>query len=435
MTAANHQTTQDKTVLLVDINSYFATMLQQENPNLRGKPVVVVKDLGRTCVIAASKEAKKYGIKTGSNVVRAKQLAPDLIEMKAEFDLYLSATRRLKKLFESIAPNMIVYSLDEAFIDISDCQRYLYPSPKELGEKIQDKIKAELGQWVTCNVGIGPNKFLAKMAAEISPKGSVFTINAQNLDPILAEVEFEDVCGIGSRLAHKLKIMNINHPYQIRFFEEQDLQPMFGPFWSKELLKMAYGQEPHHLQLLDSSDSKSSPTLTAKNDRMKSVSRSITLWELMDDEADIKRVLYNLTREVVYKVRKMRLAGRRVSASLWGSDYMSQLCWHDHITLSSYINHTQEMFELIWDKLYLNWQRQFKPIKFRVSLGLLESINKINQPLLPSWHQHEALEQALDQISHKYGLFTVRSGLLTNEKIIKPEVTGFLGDKAFQLAD
>ena len=152
----------------------------------------------------------------------------------------------------------------------------------------------------------------------------------------------------------------------------------------------------------------------------------------MDDEASIKRVLYNLTREVIYKVRRMNLAGRRVGVGLWGSDYMTQLSWHDHLTLSSYVNHTQEMFEIIWDKLYADWQRQFKPIKFRVSLSLLESSGKINQPLLPSWHQNEALEQALDQISHKYGLFTVRSGLLAKDKIIKPEVTGFLGDKAFQ---
>ena len=222
-------------MLLVDINSYFATLLQQENPKLRGKPVVIVKDLGRTCVIAASKEAKRKGVKTGCNIVQARQLAPQLIEMKAEFDLYLSATKKLSSLFLDLAPKVEIFSLDEAFIDVSDCRQNLYPDLEKLGVKIQKLIKHRLGEWVTANVGIGPNRLLAKMAAEIAPKERVFEINQYNRDAILATVGFEDVCGIGARLASKLARMNIFHPYQIRFYALEDLEPFFGPFWSREL--------------------------------------------------------------------------------------------------------------------------------------------------------------------------------------------------------
>lgn len=416
-------------VLLVDINSYFATLLQQENPKLRGKPVVIVKDLGRTCVIAASKEAKKLGIKTGSNLYQAKQLAPDLVELKAEFDLYLSATKKLKNLFESIAPRVIVYSLDEAFIDVSDCQQYLYADQtlKDLGRQIQAQIQQVLGPWVTSNVGISHNRFLAKMAAEISAKGAVFEISDHNLDAVLASVEFDDVCGIGRRLAAKLSKLNIHHPYQIRFFDEADLEPIFGPFWTQELFKMAYGQEPHHLALLDRELSDQPPV-------MKSVSRSITLWDLEDDEQQIKKILYNLTREVIYKVRQMNLMGRRISLALWGSHHLGDVSWRQHQTLGYYLNHTQEMFDWIYHQLYSSWHRSFKPIKLRVALSLLKPKAEVNPNLLPSWHQQEAVESALDEISQRYGLFAVRSGLLTkSDQIIKPEVTGFFGDKQYQL--
>jgi len=412
-------------MLLIDINSYFATLLQQENPFLRGKPVAIVKDLGRTCVIAASKEAKKLGIKTGTNIVQARQLAPDLLEVKAEFDLYLSATKKLIKLFQDIAPDVCIYSLDEAFIDVTHCQKHLYPDLHQLGYQIQDKIKTTLGEQVTANVGIGSNRLLAKMAAEISPKGSVFEINQDNLDAILAEVSFEDVCGIGFRLASKLARMGVFHPYQVRFYSVADLEPLFGPFWSRELLKIAYGEEPHHLQLLDLDNE------MLGQPRMKTVSRSITMWELVKSEDEIKRVLYNLTQEVIYKVRKMKMSGRQVGLSLYGSDFLS---WGEHQTFKYFISHTQEMFKVINDKLSRCWHQQFNPIKFRVYLGLLKPNEQVNPSLLPSWQKQELIETAVDQVTDRYGLFSIRSGLLLDwQKLIKPEVTGFLGDKSYQL--
>jgi DNA polymerase IV len=110
----------------VDINSYFATLLQQENPFLRNKPIGVVKDFGRTCLIAVSKEAKKKGIKTGCPLAEAKLLCPEIMAVPVNFEMCLSATIRLKKLFEALAPEVLIFSLDEAFINIGDCQ-LIYP--------------------------------------------------------------------------------------------------------------------------------------------------------------------------------------------------------------------------------------------------------------------------------------------------------------------
>lgn len=407
-----------KVILHVDINSYFATLLQQENPQLRGKPVGIVKDLGRTCVIAASKEAKVYGVKTGCTTTEAKDRCPHIQFLPAQFDRYLDATKRLQTVFEAIAPDVFIYSLDEAFIDITDCQTYLYPSPFKLGQTIQNKIKQELGEWVTCNVGIGPNRFLAKMASEIAPKGSILEVNDENKDFLLASVSFENTCGIGFRLEKKLKLLNVRHPYQIRFFSLNQLLPLFGPFWARELLKMAYGEEPHHLELLDQ-----------LQPHMKSVGRSITGYRLCASELQIKAILLNLTEEVTAKVRAMDLAGRYVGLHLSGNTHSYAV----HRTLKYYIRHTPEMFAILYDQLYQSWRRSFPIIRFAVRLGLLKPLTQLTQPLLPQAQKQERLSQALDAVNRKYGLFTAFPATLLNKPLIRPEVTGFLGDRQYQL--
>lgn len=405
-------------ILHVDINSYFATLLQQENPTLRGKPLGIVKDLGRTCVIAASKEAKQFGVKTGCTAGEARERCPQIQFLPAQFDRYLDATKRLQSLFETIAPNIFIYSLDEAFIDITDCQNYLHPDPFKLAQTIQQKIKHELGEWVTCNIGISHNRFLAKMASEAAPKGSILEVNQENKDLLLASVTFENTCGIGFRLEKKLKLLNVHHPYQIRFFSFQQLLPLFGPFWAQELLKMAYGEEPHHLKLLDQPLS-----------HMKSVGRSITGYRLYDNETEIKAILLNLTEEVTAKVRAMRLAGRFVGLHLWGHDRSFKA----HRTLQYFIRHTPEMFGILYDQLYRPWHRPFRIIKFAVRLSLLEPIEQLTQPLLPQTQRQERLSSAIDTVNQKYGLFTAYPATLLGKPLIRPEVTGFLGDRLYQL--
>lgn len=409
------------TILHIDINSYFATMLQQENPYLRGKPLGVVKDVGRTCIIASSKEAKKFGVGTGSLLKDARLVCPQIITLPATFGRYLDATKRLYQVFRQVAPEVTVYSLDEAFIDITDCRQHLYPDPQALGRQIQAMIKQELGEWVTCNVGISHNRLLAKMASEINGNNSVSVINEQNLDAVLASVDFRKVCGIGYRLEKKLHSWGITNPYLIRFHTETELASLVGPFWAGELLKIAYGKEPHHLELLDQ-----------PRKHMASVGRSITGYKLVDDEPTIQRVLYNLTEEVTHKARQMGLAGRHIGVYLYGG-HTDHRSWYAHRTLQYHTQQSTEMFEVLYHQLYQAWNRDFPVIKFGVRLGQLHPVDQLTPSLLPAWQRRQRLSQAQDAVAQKYGLFTLRSGLLLRQPIVRPEVTGFLGDKEYQL--
>ena len=111
-----------KTILHLDMNSYFATVEQQTRPELRGKPVGVIKALGRGCIIAASVEAKKYGVKTGTTVWEAKKLCPHIVLVPSDMNKYFAMTKKLIRMADDYSPAVEVFSIDEFFLDITDTQ-------------------------------------------------------------------------------------------------------------------------------------------------------------------------------------------------------------------------------------------------------------------------------------------------------------------------
>lgn len=439
----------------IDINSYFATLLQQEIPSLRGKPLGVVKDKGRTCLIATSKEAKVFGVKTGMPLKEALILCPHIKVMPTFFSMYLSATKKLKILFESLSPDIDIFSLDEVFIYYTPI-RTIHPCPMAFAQLISKNIKEILGEWVTCSIGIAETKFLAKMAGETAKPNSITLVsdsasvsasglvsasvsvsdsdsetntdtesntetNTKVVDKIdlLSTTTFKDVCGIGYRLGAKLEALGAYTPYTINFLDDETLEKHFGSFWVKELRKMGKGEEPHLL---------SKPR---DNEHMKSVSRSITCAKkTWNDERSIKQLLYNLTYEAMNKARKMQLAGRLVYLGFRGDEQR----WGTHMTLGHYVFHSQEFFDIMFHQLYRKWENPFAVVKCTVGMGMLKPWEKLATPYFPEFEKQEHLESAMNTINTRYGAFTIRSGLLTSRKeIIWPEVTGFFGDKDYYL--
>jgi len=414
----------------IDINSYFATVLQQENPLLRGRPVGVVKDAGRTCMIAASKEAKQFGVKTGCPAAEARRLAPNIVFVPAAFSTYLHTTKVLQEVFCRFVPRPELYSLDEAFLDLRDCAR-LYPDPQVLAQTLQREVRLALGEWVTCNVGIGKTRFLAKLASEVAPKGSVFQITPENRWQIFAETPFADVCGIGVRLERKLAEIGVTNLFLLSLCSQAELERCVGPWWAKELQAMVTDKE---VQLL---------TRINAPGHMKSVGRSITGWTLCESETEIRRILRNLTEEVTFKCRRMKLAGRQVNVALWGSwsgggssgwgRVERAPFWSAFRTLKEPIRQAAEMFALV-QEFCAGRAERFPVIKFAVNLSLLERWDPEPVPLFPQSARRLAAAHAVDAINERFGLFTVRPASLLGP-VIRPEVTGFLGDKKYQMGE
>ena len=145
----------------IDFNSYFATVEQQANPRLRGKPVGVTGGdrMKRTVLGAASIEAKRFGVRTGMQIWEAKKLCPHIILVKGDSDKYLETTKRFLNILKDYSPNLEVFSIDEVFLELSQHNNLI-----SIAQEIKSKIRTEVGDYITCSIGISYNKLMAKLA-------------------------------------------------------------------------------------------------------------------------------------------------------------------------------------------------------------------------------------------------------------------------------
>lgn len=410
---------------LIDMNSYFATLEQQANPYLRGKPVGILKEAGRSCVIAASQEAKLLGVKTGEYLGEARKKAPGLITVPADFDRYFHNTKKLHTLFTELSPDVDLFSLDEAFLDLTSC-RTLYPDAQAFFKVSQKRIQETLGSWVTFSLGLGSNRLQAKLGSELSPKNGYFELTEENLEGILMETKVGEICGIGFRLAKRLNLLGITHVYQLNFCDDAYLFEHFGPHWGAQLRLIGQGKETHFLNLRQ-----------RPPEHMKSVSRSKTLFIPTRDPKYMEQMLYNLAEDMCFKARRMKLAGTDLGFSLrdtegehWGGKVHLRQRW---------VAHTDEVFSLlsgIFHDIYKSWLPRELPtkiIKAGVWLGGLRPTEELPTSWLPENAKQAKIFKAIDQVNEKHGLYTVTSGKLLNFRIIRPEVTGYLGDKTYQM--
>ena len=213
-------------ILHLDMDSYFASVEQQFNQKLVGKPVGVLKALGRTCVIAASREAKKFGVKTGTTVWDAKILCPQIVFVPANFDRYFLVTKKFIAICENFSPYIEVFSIDELFMDVTESQKF-FGGVQNLCDQIKKQIKEQIGEYITCTIGISYNRLLAKLASGINKPDGLFEITFENRAQVLFSVKLTDICGIGFRLGKRLLSMGIKNFKTLQEIPIEFLQSSF----------------------------------------------------------------------------------------------------------------------------------------------------------------------------------------------------------------
>lgn len=195
--------------LFLDLNSYFASVEQQCRPELRGKPVAVVPlETDSTCAIAASYEAKAYGIKTGTLIYEAKRLCPELICIKADHARYVEYHHRILEEIEHYLPITEVASIDEVACALDRTQR-TPESAAALAHAIKTGIRNHVGDFIRCSIGLAPNRFLAKVATELEKPDGLVTILPEDIPGKLLSLTLRDIPGIGSNMQHRLEANGI----------------------------------------------------------------------------------------------------------------------------------------------------------------------------------------------------------------------------------
>lgn len=232
--------------LFVDLNAYFASVEQQERPELRGKPVAVVPLVTpNTVCIAASYEAKPFGVKTGVKVREAQRLCPQLALVEARPQLYVEYHHAILEAVETCVPIASVMSIDEAACRLLGQERWL-PNALALAQAVKQAIRG-VGETLRCSVGLAPSRYLAKVASDMHKPDGLTTLLAEDLPQALLKLELRDLPGIGPRTEKRLEARGLRTVAQLCQLDRAGLRAAWGSVWGERLwdwLRGADYEEP-----------------------------------------------------------------------------------------------------------------------------------------------------------------------------------------------
>ncbi len=191
-----------RVILHVDMDAFYASVEQRDDPSLRGKPVLVGGREGRGVVCAASYESRKFGCRSAMPMSQAMRLCPQAIVVKPRFDAYTAASRAMHAIFGRYSPEIEPLSLDEAFIDVTDSLA-IFGTGRRIGEEIRAAVRSELA--LSCSVGVAPNKFAAKIASDLEKPDALVVLEAEGLADRLAPLSIERMWGVGPVAAAELR--------------------------------------------------------------------------------------------------------------------------------------------------------------------------------------------------------------------------------------
>ncbi|KPL00016.1 MAG: hypothetical protein AMJ91_05640 [candidate division Zixibacteria bacterium SM23_73_3] len=295
-------------ILHVDMDAFFASVEQKERPWLVGKPVVVGGDPQKRhgVVAAASYAAREYGIKAGMPLLTAKRLCPHAIFLiGTDGDKYEYVSSHLLGIFYQFTPQVEPYSIDEAFLDITGCER-LFGPPAQLAKRLKEKIKKQLG--LSCSVGIAPNKLLAKLASSLNKPDGLTLISRDKIKEILSPLEVTKLCGIGDKTERVLSSLGIHTLGELASY------PV-------EVLKRKFGKNGEWLHLV-ANGIDCSPVFSQIMPE-KSMGHQRTLPEDITQPEDINSVLLALSSMVARRLREKRFVGRTITLRVRYSDFVS----------------------------------------------------------------------------------------------------------------
>lgn len=403
-----------KTILHIDFNSYFATVEQQANPKLRGKPIGVTGGdrMKRTVLGAASVEAKKFGVKTGMQIWEAKQLCPQIILVPGDSDKYLETTKRFLNIIKDYSPFVEIFSIDEVFLELPS----LSGPALNVAQEIKKRIKSEIGEYITCSIGISYNKLMAKLAGSLKkPDGLVTIPDQETAIKILDQVELDEICGIGSRIKKRLNNLGILNFTDLR---KVPLAALLASFKS-------YGQILYNMSRgIDYS----TVLPFYEKAEVKSIGHRHTIDHDTADKTKIKQITLKLTELIARKLRAKKLTGKTVSCWYRNADFTG----NGMQTTIAYTNDGLAIFKASWTIFHKIWLGE-KIRMIGISIANLKPENPQNLSLLPESKSQQIIMQTIDKINDKFGEFTLQRGILLGSNKIRRQPNPFLADRRFKL--
>ncbi|HEU5457848.1 MAG TPA: DNA polymerase [Terracidiphilus sp.] len=229
--------------LFVDLNSYFASVEQQVRPELRSRPVGIVPMMAdTTCCIAASYEAKAFGVRTGTIVADAKKMCPEITLVEARHELYVDYHHRIVEAVESCVPVAAVLSIDEMACRLIGRERPLLAA-LDLGRRVKARIREQVGETLRSSVGLATNRYLAKIASDMEKPDGLVALPLDILPEALAQLTLRDLPGIGARTEKRLNAKGITTMPQLLALNAEQSGELWGSVWGQRLFHWLRGQD------------------------------------------------------------------------------------------------------------------------------------------------------------------------------------------------
>jgi DNA polymerase IV len=367
--------------IVIDMNSYFASAEQQLRPELRNKPIAIVAvQAESTSAIAASKEAKAFGVKTGTRVSDARVLCPNIQFIQARPEKYIEIHNKIVEAVESCIHVSDVMSIDEMRCNLTGRDR-LEPEARKIALQIKAAIKASVGPFLTSSIGIAPNPMLAKVASDMQKPDGLTVINTEDLPHKLHALQVRDLPGVGAKMENRHRMAGLGTMEALCSAPEARLasvwqSPLMGKLWYQQLR----GQDV-------------APRPTQKS----SVGHSHVLPPEMRNWDDAHRVITCMLHKAAARLRKMDYFADLLAVDI---AYIDGRHFNQHVHLDG-SRDTLSMIRAMkpaWDS---RWPGT--PLKVGVVLSGLETAASATQPLFQKSENLGKLAQAMDKINDKFG--------------------------------
>lgn len=397
-------------VMHIDLNSCFASVEQQANPLLRGKPVAVAAyTTSRGCILAASTEAKRFGVKVGLRVGEGRLVCPGLIVLPPDPDKYRYVNRKLFALFKSYTEKAEMKSIDEAVLDfrwsipMRDIAKIEVSSRmRESAIEIKRRIKADIGDWLTVSVGIAPNRFLAKTASSLHKPDGLSEICKNNIEQVLKDLELEDLCGIDRGFGKRLRLYGILTPVHMYHAPVSLLCQAFSSILGKWWWMRLHGWEIDDRQF-----------------PRRSFGQSYALYRpYKPDDARLHQILCQLVDKMSRRLRMSRCTASGVHVGCLYSDWRY---WHKSRMACRPLYGNQRIYAVAKSVL-IEAPKKFVRI-ISVSCYGLTSDSFLQLHLFEDEFKIWRLSEAIDRIQDRWGNGVVASArTLCSEQKIKDRI-------------
>lgn len=385
--------------LLLDMNSYFASVEQQMRPELRGRPIAVVPLVAdTTCCIAASYEAKKFGIRTGTPVGEAKRMCRGLMIVEARPPLYVETHHRIVEAVHSCIPVTAVLSIDEMECRLWKNEERLEDALK-LAAQIKQAIRSAVGEFLKCSIGLAPNRLLSKVAADWQKPDGLTVIEKHELPQRMFALPLRAFPGIGSRMEQRLLRAGITTTEHLYAQSASQL----GKVWGSRMLGDVWYRR------LRGEDLPDPPT------QRRSIGHSHVLPPELRNDRDARIVLLQLLDKAAMRLRKMDYLAGAVSIHL---DYVHHSGWagqrnvahcHDTPTLIHAVSE-------LWSE-----RAPGTPLKVGVVLGDLVAGRNLAVPLFDEDRRRQSVSRTMDEVRQRFGPQSVLFAELQGKKEIRQD--------------